>query len=125
MITLTNKRLFARAYELALHGEHRVRVGALAAVKSTPVAGAFNTFRNNPNNVVFTAQTRHAEWNCMHMVPYTQRTKVSLYVARVDTDNNLKASMPCVRCRAMLKRMNVKEVIFWDQTIQKISIQNL
>ena len=123
MITQTHERLFQRAYNLAHFGEHRVRVGALAANKSTTICGAFNTIRNHTlNDSTFLSYTRHAEWNCLRMVPYNLLGNITLYVARIDPKSNLKPSYPCNRCLPFIQKLGIKEIIYWNHQLilQKI-----
>ena len=126
MITHKDERFFTQAYELAQYGEHRVRVGCVATIKSTPIAGGFNTVRNiTTSGVHYSAHTNHAEMNVLDMIPYMSRAKVSLYVCRIDSEGLLKPSKPCRRCIKSIHIVGIKEVIFWDQTIQKIRPSSL
>lgn len=126
MITHKDERFFSQAFELASYGEHRVRVGCVATIKGTPIAGAFNTIRNiTTSGVHYTAHTNHAEANCIDMVPYLSREKISLYVCRIDSLGNLKPSLPCRRCLKLIRVQHIKEVIYWNQTLQKIRLGSL
>lgn len=122
MITSKDEMFFSRAFELARFGEHRVRVGCLAVNKSTPIAGTWNTIRNaTTNGVPYTAHTNHAEASCINLVPYLRRSKITLYVCRIDSNDLLKPSKPCKHCMTVIRGNRVKEVIFWNgTTIQKI-----
>ena len=121
MITAKDEYFFTKAWELASYGEHRVRVGCVAVIKSTPIAGSFNTIRNTTvSGVPYTAHTNHAEENCISMIPYLSRSKATIYICRIDSEGALKASKPCKHCLRLIRRHQIKEVVFWDYTIQKI-----
>lgn len=115
MISKSDHLHFTKAMYLAHSGKHRVRVGCVAAIKGTRIAGAFNTVRNvTKNGVVFTDHTFHAEENCLRMVPYELRPKTSLYVCRIDRNGRLKPSYPCVYCLAQIKITGFKYLIYYD-----------
>jgi len=126
MITHKDERFFTQAYNLAMNGEHRVRVGCVATIKSTPIAGGFNTIRNiTTSGVHYSAHTNHAEMNVLDMIPYMSRAKVSLYVCRIDSEGRLKPSLPCRRCLREIRTIGVKEIIYWNHTLEKIRPSSL
>lgn len=120
MITRRDEYFFHKAFELAKFGEHRVRVGCFASVKNRPICGTWNTIRNTTvSGVPYTALTNHAEDSCIGMIPYMSRSNATLYVCRIDLDDNLKPSYPCKHCMRLVRNNNIKEVVFWNHTIQK------
>ena len=126
MITAKDEMFFSRAFELAQYGEHRVRVGCIATIKSTPIAGTWNTIRNTTiSGVPYTAHTNHAEASCINLVPYLRRSSITLYVCRIDSNGYLKPSRPCKHCMKVIRGNRIKEVVFWNDTIQKIGPSSL
>lgn len=94
---------YQKALELAENGEHRVRVGCIAAVGNKLIAGGFNTYRNDPRLTDFGNATYHAEQNVLNMVPARLLDKVTLYIARIKQNGEPVASEPCNRCKMKLK----------------------
>jgi len=117
MISQRHETLFARAVEMAQNGEHRVRVGAIAAIGNTQISGAFNTLRNS-TLVEYGFQTTHAEMACLDMVSFAKRSKVTLYVARIDANGKLRPSFPCERCLKSIMSQQIKDVVFWNGTLK-------
>lgn len=113
MTSSTDIKMLWKARELAAFGEHRVRVGAVAAIKRTPIAGAFNTSRNLPT-VEYPHCTVHAEVNLLRMIPYNKRSKVTVYVARISKANKLMPSKPCWRCCEALGIAGIPEVVYYN-----------
>lgn len=123
-ISKTNIKIFESAYELAQNGQHRVRVGAVVARKGTPLAGAFNTVRND-SPVDFKDQTYHAETNCLNSLMYEQvkRGGLTLYICRIGRRGELLPSYPCWRCmRFIHDQKAVSKLIFWDQQLEVIRL---
>lgn len=114
-LTLSNSDLImlGKARVLATFGQHRVRVGAVAAIKRTPIAGAFNTSRNLPS-VEYPHCTVHAEVNLLKMIPYEKRSKVTIYVSRISRANKLLPSKPCNRCCNALGIAGIPEVVYYN-----------
>lgn len=120
MLTAKDEEFFKRAFELAKLGEHRVRVGCLAVSKSTPLCGSFNKIRNiTTKGVEYTAHTYHAEQNVLAMIPYRLVNSSTLYVCRIDGNNDLKPSKPCFRCRKKINKAGIKEIVYWNRKILK------
>ena len=114
MISNTERYLFDEATRLAEFGEHRVRVGAIAATGRTKVAGAFNTSRNR-SPVDYTAITYHAEHNLLRMLPYNLRQRSTVYISRIDTDGRVCDSKPCPRCMKKLKRAGIARIVYYSE----------
>lgn len=104
---------FTKATKLAAFGEHRVRVGALATVGNKVIAGAFNTYRNDPKNVPLRNATYHAEQNCLSQVPDRLLNKVTLCVVRLNLAGEPLPSFPCSHCMELLKKSKqVNEIVY-------------
>lgn len=115
-LSSTDHYLFRRARELAEFGEHRVRVGCVAAIKGTTICGAFNTHRNLPS-VEYPYCTNHAESNAIDGIPYDKKNKVTLYVARISVAGYTQPSHPCVKCIARMIYTGIKYVVYYDGKI--------
>lgn len=108
------------AVALARNGEHRVRVGALAVVSGKKVAGAFNTFRNDPANTSYRNATYHAEMNALCQVSERLLSRVTLYIARLDIFHNQKPSAPCKYCDALCRDMGIKAIVYLDPNLHLV-----
>lgn len=116
-------KFFERAVDLALNGEHRVRVGALAVARGKPVAGAWNVVRNT-SPVDYRDMTEHAEMACLMMVSKRLKPATTLYVARINKAGDYMPSLPCPRCRVILRTAGIKAVVFCGeaQILHKLSL---
>ena len=76
--------LFHKAVSLAGQSFHFTRVGCIAAHNQKVLAGAFNTIRNEPRNVLVGEASRHAEHNCLGLLNENVLSKVTLYIARIN-----------------------------------------
>ena len=113
MISTNDEKHFRSALAMAYFGEHRVRVGAIAAIKSTRICGAFNTHRNLPT-VAYPNCTTHAEMNALDGIPYGKWGQVTFYVARISKAGKTMPSKPCRRCMNKLSFMSIKYVVYFD-----------
>lgn len=124
----THLNLFEKAKMLAVHGEHRVRVGCIVARKTRPLAGAFNTVRNKDYTSLgdeFHKHTYHAEINCLRLLPYEQvaRGGLTLYVCRLNHWDELKASKPCWRCLKHIQEQGaISRIVYWDEDTDSIQM---
>lgn len=105
---------FDSAIELANYGEHRVRVGCVAAVNGKRVAGAFNTYRNRPD-LGYGNATYHAEFNVIRQIPYRLIKKATIYVARINVMGGPVPSYPCERCRDNMMLAGVADFVYLDK----------
>lgn len=115
MISKTDEYLFKKTLDLAKYGEHRVRVGSLAAIKRRPICGAFNTTRNL-TCVDYQDRGNHAEMNVLASIPYEKREQVTLYVARLSVGNTIKDSFPCRFCFSELEDAGIKSIVYWGNS---------
>jgi tRNA(Arg) A34 adenosine deaminase TadA len=109
-----DRKLYYRAARLCLQSDYHIRCGALAAVNSKVLAGAFNTVRNDAKNTPYGTATYHAEFNCLRMVPDRLLTRTTLYVARVDKAGKRMPSRPCNRCMGELELKGIRVVVYFD-----------
>ena len=112
MVSGTDKHLFAKAAKLAKFGQHRVRVGCVAAIKRRAIAGAFNTSRNI-TLVKYTDRGNHAEMNTLAGVPYEKRDQVTFYVVRLSVSGDIVDSFPCEYCFEELTKAGIKNIVYW------------
>lgn len=103
---------FYRAVSLAQQGQHRVRVGCIAAVNGKILAGAFNTFRNSAKIVPHRAATYHAEHNTLNLIPERLLDRCTVYVARINLDGKPMPSRPCTYCMAEIAAGSIREVVY-------------
>jgi deoxycytidylate deaminase len=52
--------------------------------------------------------------NLLSMIPYEKRSKVTIYVARVNLQNKIMPSAPCATCRSNLILAGIKYVVYYD-----------
>jgi tRNA(Arg) A34 adenosine deaminase TadA len=103
---------YNKAVFLAHNGEHRVRVGCVAAHNGKILAGAFNTFRNSAKIVPHKAATYHAEHNTLNLIPDRLLSRCTIYIARIGLDGALMPSRPCVYCMAEIASESLKEIVY-------------
>jgi deoxycytidylate deaminase len=114
MISSTDHLHFNCAQRLAEFGQHRVRVGCVAAIGRKRLAGSFNTYRNMAMNVDWNQATRHAEVNCMYMVPWEKKNKTTLYVARIGIYREPRPSFPCEACMDAIVSKEFKAIVYMN-----------
>jgi len=119
MIVMTNTEIFRRDIDffnrtvlLASQSDYAKRVGCIAAINNKHVCGAFNTQRNAALHVPFGEASRHAEWNCLRLIQEKDYPRVTLYIARINTDGMPLPSRPCVRCMTDIREKGVQELVY-------------
>lgn len=111
---------FTYTVDLAANGEHRVRVGCVAAVGNKRIAGAFNTYRNDPANTDYGNATYHAEHNCLDMIPERLLSRATLYIARINLAGELVPSYPCWKCEGYIKLSKIDALVYVDKNRQVV-----
>lgn len=114
--------IFDRARLIAFHGEHaRVRVGAILTKGRRTINTGFNRFRNNGDNVPYGAATWHAERQAVSEI---DRSRCTLYVARIGLANQLLPSYPCQDCINHIVACScvTKIVYYEDGEIRKVKL---
>ena len=108
-------RHMERAASVAALSTQRQKHGAVIAKGNRVLAVGVNRYRNHPSvcsNPKIEAAT-HAEIAAMAALPPdTDFSRLTMYVARVDSCNVPKLSKPCARCTAEISRRGFKEVLW-------------
>jgi deoxycytidylate deaminase len=102
MISSTDHLHFNCAQRLAEFGQHRVRVGCVAAI--------------GRKRLDWNQATRHAEVNCMYMVPWEKKDKTTLYVARIGIYKEPRPSFPCEACMDAIVAKGFKAVVYMNDS---------
>ena len=121
-VTEHDQRLFDRARELALLGEHhRVRVGAVLTKGATTFLSGYNRTRNNTDNVPYGYATWHAE---RQVIDGVARNNCTLYVARLGLNGEVLASWPCDECMVHIVACDcVGKICYFDgQALVKVRL---
>lgn len=121
-----NKRKQSFGLRAALLGWERstakVKVGAALVTRNQVVVacnkdrGAAKAARWYP----YPENNTHAEWNLFSHTNADTKIKGVVYVARKLKDGTFGLARPCVSCRAYLKSLGIKKVVF---TVSKDEVQ--
>jgi deoxycytidylate deaminase len=105
---------FWEAVNVAYSGQHRVRVGCVAAVNCKLICGGFNTYRNDPKFSEWGNATYHAERNTVLLIPQRFIPKSTLYIARLNLNGEPCPSRPCRVCLQELKAWGIRELVYMN-----------
>lgn len=120
-------KLMADAYDCALKSPCLHRHGAIGTINGKVIGKGYNHYYV-PNNVLFECKegnSCHAEIDLLHRICKQYKItniedlnkkklfkKLKIYVIRITNGNNIMNSAPCFHCTKVLKKFNVKEVIY-------------
>ena len=107
---------------------HQHRLGAVLIYKGTPLASGCNIKKTSPVQKHFNRlrtnydvdadyannNSLHAEMSCILKTRYLDIdfSKTSLFVYREHKNGNKAMARPCRACRAMIKKMGIKDVYY-------------
>lgn len=121
-VSAHDERLFRRAADLAVLGEHnRVRVGSILTKGHRQISSGYNRTRNAADNVPYGFATWHAERQTIDKVPAGNYT---LYVARLGLEGQWLPSFPCQDCMIEIVACDcVSKICYFDNdSILKVRI---
>ena len=126
MVSNRDQRFIAIAADQASPSKCLMRHGCVAVMNGRIIGRGFNKYRCHSNDgFIQNTMTCHAEIAALREVNKRGKKtrKITLYVVRLDSNNTLKASAPCVDCMKRINMMGVKRVIHSTNT-GTIVIQN-
>jgi pyrimidine deaminase RibD-like protein len=99
------------------------QLGAVCISRGRICSKAFNRHQTARETSRKGEGTFHAEEIALNRTGNNQVD--TLIVVRISQSNGLGMSMPCKRCMAKIKRLQVKEVIYsdWMGSIQKLNLR--
>jgi deoxycytidylate deaminase len=103
---------YQKAVIMAGRSSYSTRVGCVAAIGTRFLCGTFNTFRNDAKNVNHLEASRHAEHNCIGMIPTEAIPKVTLHIARINRQNAELPSRPCATCIVEIVALGIREIVY-------------
>tara|TARA_A100001388_G_C28762226_1_gene498478 strand:- start:1168 stop:1629 length:462 start_codon:yes stop_codon:yes gene_type:complete len=117
MISNTDDRLIARAIEEARYSPCKVRHGCVASINGKYIASGHNHFRlRSNNNLMSHPCSCHAEIDvlhkCLKIVKRQNLKKLTFYIVRLSSLEEIKGSAPCVDCGTKLSEYNIKKIIY-------------
>jgi deoxycytidylate deaminase len=126
MVSNRDQRFIEIAADQASLSKCLMRHGCVAVMNGRIIGRGFNNYRCHSNDgFIQNTMTCHAEIAALREVNKRGKKtrKITLYVVRLDSNNTLKASAPCVDCMKRINMMGVKRVIHSTNT-GTIVIQN-
>ena len=126
MVSNRDQRFIQIAAEEASRSKCLMRHGCVAVMNGRIIGRGYNNYRCHSNDgFIQNTMTCHAEIAALRQVNKRGKNakKITLYVVRLDSNNTLKASAPCVDCMKRINIMGVKRVIHSTNS-GKIVIQN-
>ncbi len=120
-------KLMSDAYSCALESPCLHRHGAIGTINGKIIGKGYNHYYV-PNNGLFECKeghSCHAEIDLLYRICKKYKiTKISdinknkiikklkIYIIRISNGNNVMNSAPCFHCTKVLKKFNVKEIIY-------------
>lgn len=102
--------------------------GCIAVVSGKIVAKGYNNYRTySRDGMISNTCSCHAEIDVLRKCRKLGiKKKISLYIARISSENTLTLSKPCVECHTQMKKFDIKRVIYSDLhgTITKREMNN-
>ena len=123
-MSLSNKKdkIFASCLEKASESNLLFRHGCIATYSGKIIARGCNTYNNYSRDMFFNNSCScHAEINVLRQIYYNTKKKrklnkimkkTTLYISRCSTLHASTDSAPCVDCLKMIKKLNVKKMVF-------------
>lgn len=111
---------FELAQHVAHQSNHRCHHHGAVLVKGSRI---INTASNNTRYSSFASRfspstrskqfaTRHAELSVILNVPYALTNGASIYVVRVNNDDEFRYSKPCEMCQSVMEFVGIKNVYY-------------
>jgi len=114
MVSNRDQRFIEIAADQASRSQCLMRHGCVAVINGRIIGRGFNNYRCHSNDgFIQNTMTCHAEIAALRQVNKRGKSskKIILYVVRLDSNNTLKASAPCIDCMKRINTMGVKRVI--------------
>jgi deoxycytidylate deaminase len=114
MVSNRDQRFIEIAADQASRSQCLMRHGCVAVINGRIIGRGFNNYRCHSNDgFINNTMTCHAEIAALREVNKRGKKskKIVLYVVRLDSNNTLKASAPCIDCMKRINTMRVKRVI--------------
>lgn len=114
MVSNRDQRFIEIAADQASRSQCLMRHGCVAVMNGRIIGRGFNNYRCHSNDgFIQNTMTCHAEIAALREVNKRGKKskKIVLYVVRLDSNNTLKASAPCIDCMKRINTMRVKRVI--------------
>jgi deoxycytidylate deaminase len=114
MVSNRDQRFIEIAADQASRSQCLMRHGCVAVINGRIIGRGFNNYRCHSNDgFIQNTMTCHAEIAALREVNKRGKKskKIVLYVVRLDSNNTLKASAPCIDCMKRINTMRVKRVI--------------
>ena len=130
MVSITPSNRDQRFIEMAAHQARRsaclMQHGCVAVKNGRIIGRGYNNYRTcSSDGFIQNCMTCHAEISALREVNKLNKDfkKVSLYIVRVDHNNCLKSSAPCVDCMKQIIRLKIKRIIYSNDD-GKLIVQN-
>jgi deoxycytidylate deaminase len=114
MVSNRDQRFIDIAADQASRSQCLMRHGCVAVISGRIIGRGYNNYRCHSNDgFINNTMTCHAEIAALRQVNKRKKhsKKIVLYVVRLDSNNTLKASAPCIDCMKRINMMGVKRVI--------------
>ena len=118
-----NDKIFAHSLDEAQNSRLYYRHGCVATCGGKIIAKGCNTHKNySSDEFMDECCSCHAEINVLRQIYYQHRRNkrklnrifknTTLYISRYSTDKRSCTSAPCIDCLRMIKRHNIKKIVF-------------
>ena len=114
MISNRDERFIDMAANEALRSKCLMRHGCVAVINGRIVGRGCNNYRcHSSDGFINNTMTCHAEIAAIRNASKQniKFNKIVLYVVRVDANNSLKLSAPCIDCMEKINALNIKRIV--------------
>ena len=114
MISNKDRKFMNRAMEQAKLSPCLMRHGCVAVMNGRIVGKGYNHYRtNSKDGFIHNCMTCHAEIAALRAVHKRAANfkKITIYVCRVDSTNQLQESAPCSHCMDTILILNIKRIV--------------
>lgn len=112
-----DKQYLKLAVNAALSSKERRKHGAVIVKSNRVLSIGVNKFRNHPDIIpepfIKRACSVHAEVDALKKIGYDARN-ATIYVARVNNQNQPMMSRPCNNCYTTIKDAGIKNIVYTD-----------
>lgn len=114
MVSKKGERFIDSAAQQAIKSPCLMRHGCVAVMNGRVVGRGFNNYRcSSRDGFIKNTMTCHAEIAALRQVNKTTKNfkKIVLYVVRLDAEDILQESCPCINCMNKIQDLGIKRVI--------------
>lgn len=125
MPSVKDIKFLEKACRLAEKSPLSFKLGCVAVLAGKIIESGYNSFKNSSSNIfIKNSCSCHAEMDVLHKCSkkkgFNKFNKITLYIARINNHNNLRASKPCMVCLKYINQKNIKKIVYIDENLNVV-----